>query len=51
MVVRAVQQIAFADKVLLNKVDLVGEKEKAAVRSRIRNINAAAEIIECERSQ
>ena len=32
----AVQQIAFADKVLLNKVDLVSEEEKKAVVSRIR---------------
>ncbi|KAF5827062.1 CobW/HypB/UreG, nucleotide-binding domain-containing protein [Dunaliella salina] len=47
----AVQQIAFADKVLLNKTDLIqSEEEKAAVRSRIHNINAAAEIIECQYS-
>ena len=32
----AVQQIAFADKILLNKVDLVSEEEKNAVVGRIR---------------
>ena len=32
----AVQQVAFADKILLNKLDLVTSDEKAAVISRIR---------------
>ena len=47
----AVQQVAFADKILLNKTDLVEDKDKQAVCSRIRNINAAAEIIECQYSK
>jgi CobW/HypB/UreG, nucleotide-binding domain len=33
---QAVEQLAFADIVLLNKVDLVDAKEKAAVIKRIR---------------
>jgi G3E family GTPase len=32
----AVQQVAFADKILLNKIDLVAEADKAQVKKRIR---------------
>ena len=32
----AVEQLAFADRVLLNKIDLVGEEELEAVEKRIR---------------
>lgn len=42
----AVEQLAFADRVLINKVDLVDTAELADVRSRIRSINATAELIE-----
>ncbi|KAI3428122.1 hypothetical protein D9Q98_006505 [Chlorella vulgaris] len=42
----AVEQVAFADRILLNKVDLVSEDEKQAVVRRIKSINGAAEIIE-----
>jgi G3E family GTPase len=42
----AVEQLAFADKVLLNKCDLVSEEEREEVKRRIRSINAAASIIE-----
>jgi G3E family GTPase len=41
----AVEQLAFADRILLNKTDLVGEEHLAAVVRRIRAINANAEII------
>jgi G3E family GTPase len=34
--VSAVQQVAFADRLLLNKTDLVSEAEKAAVIKRLR---------------
>jgi G3E family GTPase len=34
--VQAVEQVAFADRILLNKVDLVGEDEKQAVVRRIK---------------
>ncbi len=42
----AVEQLAFADKVLLNKVDLVQEGDKVLERieARIRSINAACSI-------
>ena len=41
----AVEQLAFADRVLLNKTDLVDDAERAEVERRIRAINANAEII------
>ena len=44
----AVQQIAFADKILLNKVDLVSSEEKEDVIARIHEINRGVKIIECE---
>lgn len=47
----AVQQIAFADKVLLNKVDLVSGGELADVRRRIQTINKSARIIESTQSR
>ncbi|MFI0465681.1 CobW family GTP-binding protein [Saccharopolyspora sp. 5N102] len=42
---QAVDQIAFADRLVLNKVDLVDEAGVAALRERLRGINATAEII------
>jgi G3E family GTPase len=41
----AIEQLAFADRVLLNKVDLVTDEERKEVIRRIRLINANAEII------
>jgi G3E family GTPase len=41
----AIEQLAFADRVLLNKVDLVTDVERKEVIRRIRLINANAEII------
>ncbi|GLC69806.1 hypothetical protein PLESTF_000882500 [Pleodorina starrii] len=46
----AVQQVAFADKILLNKTDLVSAEELEEVRERIKHINKPAEVIECQRS-
>ncbi|KAG2428246.1 hypothetical protein HYH02_014428 [Chlamydomonas schloesseri] len=46
----AVQQIAFADKVLLNKTDLVTAEELRHLRHRIQHMNKPVEIIECVRS-
>jgi len=40
----AAEQIAFADIILLNKMDLVTEEEAVAVEARIRTINPYAEI-------
>ncbi|MFF4285744.1 CobW family GTP-binding protein [Streptomyces sp. NPDC001633] len=41
----AVEQIAFADRVVLNKIDLADEQTVAEVIARIRAINAPVEII------
>jgi G3E family GTPase len=46
----AEDQIAFADVVLLNKTDLVDEKELAALEQTIRNINPSARIHRTERA-
>merc|ERR1711933_313194 len=40
----AVEQIAFADRILLNKCDLVDEKTLVNVEQRIKAINAAVPI-------
>lgn len=47
----AYQQVAFADKILLNKVDLVTEKEKDALKERLAKINKFAVTIETEKSR
>ena len=46
-----VEQIEFANVVLLNKVDLVNKAELATVNSIIRSLNAKAKIIETTLSQ
>lgn len=43
----SVEQVAFADKILLNKVDLVTPQEKLALVDKIRGINSRAAVIEC----
>lgn len=45
----AEEQIAFADVVLLNKTDLVGDADLSGVESRIRRINPYAKIIRTAR--
>merc|ERR1712038_235958 len=47
----AQQQVAFADRILLNKIDLVTEDEKKAVLNRLNSINQFATVIETERSR
>ena len=47
----AQEQLAFADTVLLNKVDLVSEQDLATVENRIRRINPTATILRSERCQ
>jgi G3E family GTPase len=42
----AVEQLAFADRVVLNKVDLVDDPTLAEVERRIREINALAPIVQ-----
>ncbi|GAB4819489.1 hypothetical protein N2152v2_006535 [Parachlorella kessleri] len=43
----AVNQIAFADVILLNKIDLVTEEQLQHARDLVRSINVTAELIEC----
>ncbi|MER2606959.1 MAG: GTP-binding protein [Siculibacillus sp.] len=45
----AEDQVAFADVILLNKIDLVSADELAAVRAEIRAINPQARVVETER--
>ncbi|CAI9113932.1 OLC1v1037493C1 [Oldenlandia corymbosa var. corymbosa] len=40
----AVEQIAYADRIIVNKTDLVGEKDIASLVDRIRNINRMAQL-------
>ena len=47
----AEEQIAFADVVLLNKIDLVKDKEIDIVKDRIRKINPYAKIIKTNRCE
>lgn len=47
----AYQQVAFADKILLNKVDLVSPQQKDDLKVRLGNINRFATVIETERSR
>jgi len=47
----ALQQVAFADKILLNKIDLVTPDEKKKLEERLRTINKFATVIETERSR
>lgn len=42
---QAVDQIVTADRVIVNKIDLVDEAELAAVEARVRALNATADII------
>jgi len=45
----AQEQLAFADTVIVNKIDLVSEEALAAVEARIRRINPTAKIHRAER--
>lgn len=47
----ALQQVAFADKILLNKIDLVSTEEKEALKQRLKTINKFATVIETEKSR
>jgi G3E family GTPase len=47
----ALQQVAFADKILLNKIDLVTPEEKQSLKDRLAKINKFATLIETERSR
>jgi G3E family GTPase len=45
------EQIAFADRLLLNKIDLVSESELQQAKDTLRRLNTAAPIIPCVRAQ
>lgn len=45
------EQIAFADVILLNKIDLVSPEELAQLESRIKGMNAAAQIYRTQNAQ
>ena len=47
----AVEQVAFADRLLVNKIDLVTEEDLARVESRLKSINAFAPIVRSEQSR
>ncbi len=47
----AVEQVAFADRLLVNKIDLVTEKELKQVEARLKTINAFAPIVRSEQSK
>lgn len=45
----AVRQVALADLIIINKVDLVSPQQVAEIKSEVQTINGAAEIIETQR--
>jgi len=47
----ALEQLAFADRVLVNKIDLVSEDELILVEKQIRSINAGASIVRTQMSK
>ncbi|MEZ0070379.1 G3E family GTPase [Streptacidiphilus sp. MAP12-20] len=47
----ALEQIAFADKIVLNKTDLVDHQALAEVIARIRAVNALAEILPAQQAE
>jgi G3E family GTPase len=47
----AAEQIAFADQIVLNKTDLVGEQELVTIESRLRRINPLAPIYRTQRAR
>ena len=48
--IEAIEQVAFADKILLNKIDLVDEEQLAEVEAELRKTNKVAPILRCERA-
>ena len=47
----AVEQVAFADRMILNKTDLVTEDDLVRVEKRLKSMNSSAGIIRTERSK
>lgn len=47
----AEQQVCFADKIILNKIDLIEDKSKLdMIEKRLRTLNSTAPILRCEQS-
>lgn len=46
---QALEQVVYADLVICNKTDLVGDEALGALRARVRRLNDAAEIVDAER--
>ena len=46
----AIEQVAFADRLLLNKVDLVNNADIERIEARLKSINAAAPIVRCTKA-
>ncbi|CAD7955834.1 unnamed protein product [Amoebophrya sp. A120] len=47
----AMQQVAFADRILLNKIDLVEKNELTQLKHDLKTINKLADTIECQNSK
>ena len=47
----AKEQVAFADRILINKTDLVGANELPKIEARVREINTTAQMFRCTQSQ
>ena len=47
----AVEQVAFADRLLLNKTDLVTEEDLTRIETRLKAMNAAAPVLRCTKAQ
>ena len=47
----AVEQVVFADRLLINKIDLVDEKMLNTIKSRLRKLNPHAKQLTCTRSK
>jgi G3E family GTPase len=47
----AVEQVAFADRLIINKTDLVTEEELVAVEAKLRTLNKCAPLVRCERAE
>merc|ERR1711871_1291135 len=47
----AVEQVAFADRLLVNKIDLVTEEDLTRIEARLRVINQFAPLQRCQQSQ
>lgn len=47
----AVEQVAFADRILLNKIDLADDKKLKKIEGELKKLNPQASIIRCEQAK